>query len=63
MNDDTMRDTPELKEALRRVPKDVMNERNYRITRAFYLNMRKEILPKEEWTTYDSVPNILLSCC
>lgn len=56
MNDDTLKDSPELTEALRRLPRDVAEERQYRITRALYLSMRHEILPKEEWTTYDTVP-------
>jgi len=56
MEDDTINDdSREVKEALRRLPRDVAEERNYRITRAFYLCMRKEILPKEEWTSYDMV--------
>jgi len=56
MDDDTLTDSsPDVKEAVRRLPKQVAEERQYRITRALYLSMRKEILPKEEWTTYDSV--------
>jgi len=60
MDDDTLRDTPEVKEAVRRLPKQVAEERQYRITRALYLSMRKEILPKDEWTSYDTVlPDIV----
>jgi len=61
MADDTLKDSPELTEALRRLPKDVADERQYRISRALYLSMRNEILPKEEWTTYDSVLENLLA--
>jgi len=55
MDEDTLRDTPDVKEAVRRLPKELAEARQYRITRALYLSMRKEILPKEEWTSYDSV--------
>jgi len=55
MNEDTLIETDEVKEALRRLPKQVAEERQYRITRALYLSMRHEVLPKEEWTTYDTV--------
>jgi len=55
MDDDTLRDTPDVVEAVRRLPKEVAEARQYRITRALYLSMRKEILPKEEWTSYDMV--------
>jgi len=60
MIDDTLKDSPDVVEALRRLPKHVAEERQYRISRALYLSMRKEILPKEEWTTYDSVLTIQL---
>jgi len=63
MDDDTLRETPDVKEALRRLPKDVAEERQYRVTRALYLSMRKEILPKAEWTTYDSVFDIVSRSC
>ena len=59
MNEDTLHETPEVKEALRRLPKNLAEERQYRITRAFYLSMRHEVLPKEEWTSYESVRVIL----
>jgi len=55
MEDDTLHDSPEVKEALRRLPKNLAEERQYRVTRAFYLSMRHEILPKDQWTTYDTV--------
>jgi len=61
MRDDIEDETPEVKEALRRLPRDVQEQRQYRITRALYLSMRKEILPKEEWTSYDTVCDILSS--
>jgi len=59
MHEDTLKECPEVKEALRRLPRDVADERQYRISRALYLSMRHEILPKEEWTTYDTVWHFL----
>ena len=55
MNEDTLHETPEVKEAVRRLPKHLAEERQYRITRALYLTMRHEILPEKEWTSYDTV--------
>jgi len=53
MHDDTLFETPEVKEALHRLPARIQDERQFRITRALYLSMRKEILPKEEWTKWE----------
>jgi len=53
MHDDTLHETEEVKEALHRLPKRILDERQFRITRALYLSMRKEILPKEEWTKWE----------
>lgn len=48
---DDMRDeTPDVQEALRRIPQSVVDERNYRILRAMQLSIQKDILPKEQWT-------------
>ncbi|XP_014665707.1 PREDICTED: cytochrome b-c1 complex subunit 7-like [Priapulus caudatus] len=54
MHDDCLRETDEVKEAVRRLPDHVYDERMFRISRALYLSMKKDILPKEEWTTYDN---------
>ena len=55
MHDDTLEETPEVKEALRRLPKKVLDERQFRVTRALYLSMKKEVLPKAEWTKFEEV--------
>ena len=55
MHHDTLHETEEVKEALRRLPKRLQDERQFRISRALYLSMKKEILPKEEWTKYEEV--------
>lgn len=44
---------PEMKEALRRLPPDVLQAREKRIAIAFHLSMNHEILPKEQWTKYE----------
>lgn len=44
-------DDPVTKEAASRLPKDLAAERQFRISRALYLDARQQILPKEEWMT------------
>ncbi|XP_028400528.1 cytochrome b-c1 complex subunit 7-like [Dendronephthya gigantea] len=43
-------DTPELTEAVRRLPEEEQNLRLFRIKRALDLSMKHQLLPKEEWT-------------
>ncbi|PVD32569.1 hypothetical protein C0Q70_08010 [Pomacea canaliculata] len=50
MRDDCLYETPAVQEAIRRLPADVYDARQFRISRALYLSGRKEILPKDEWT-------------
>ncbi|XP_029034991.1 cytochrome b-c1 complex subunit 7-like [Osmia bicornis bicornis] len=45
--------TPLVDEALRRLPKDVMDARNFRTMRAAQLDFLKMHLPKEKWITYE----------
>ena len=51
--DDCLYETDEVKEALRRLPIKLVDERNYRVMRALHLSMTKTILPKEQWTKYE----------
>jgi len=51
---DCLYESPEVVEAIRRLPEPVQDERNFRIIRALQLSMMKSVLPKEEWPTYDS---------
>ncbi|XP_026828654.1 cytochrome b-c1 complex subunit 7 isoform X2 [Ooceraea biroi] len=44
---------PDVTEALRRVPRQVIDERNFRIVRAMQLDAQKKILPKEQWTKFE----------
>lgn len=51
---DVLYESPEVTEAIRRLPEYLKDERNYRTVRALQLSMMKNILPKEEWTSYDT---------
>lgn len=44
---------PDVQEALRRLPKHLIDERNFRIIRAVQLDITKKVLPKEEWVRYE----------
>jgi ubiquinol-cytochrome c reductase subunit 7 len=48
-------DIPDVKEALRRLPAHLVDERNFRIMRAMQLSIQKTILPKEEWVKFEEV--------
>ncbi|KAH8246826.1 hypothetical protein KR032_000852 [Drosophila birchii] len=51
--DDCLYENEDVQEAVRRLPQDLYDERNYRIMRALHLSMTKTILPKDEWTKYE----------
>lgn len=53
LRDDCLHETEDVKEALRRLPEHVVDERNFRMVRAMQLSLQKVILPKEEWTKYE----------
>lgn len=48
--DDVLDEDDNVKEALRRLPQRLIDDRNYRILRAVQLSLKKDILPKEQWT-------------
>lgn len=54
-------DIPDVKEALRRLPAHLVDERNFRIMRAMQLSIQKTILPKEEWVKFEEVSTTSLS--
>uniref|UniRef100_A0A4W2EH53 Cytochrome b-c1 complex subunit 7 n=1 Tax=Bos indicus x Bos taurus TaxID=30522 RepID=A0A4W2EH53_BOBOX len=54
MPDDTMYENDDVKEAIRRLPENLYNDRGFRIKRALDLSMRQQILPKEQWTKYEN---------
>nr|XP_057902828.1 cytochrome b-c1 complex subunit 7 [Doryrhamphus excisus] len=53
MRDDTIYEDGDVKEALRRLPENVYNDRMFRIKRALDLSMKQQILPKDQWTKYE----------
>ncbi|KYQ47783.1 Cytochrome b-c1 complex subunit 7, partial [Trachymyrmex zeteki] len=40
-------------EALRRLPQEIIDQRNFRLVRAQQLSACHRILPKEQWTKYE----------
>lgn len=48
--DDLLDETNDVKEALKRVPQNIIDQRNFRLLRATQLSLQKDILPKEQWT-------------
>ncbi|XP_067281464.1 cytochrome b-c1 complex subunit 7 [Pseudorasbora parva] len=53
MRDDTIYEDSNVKEAVRRLPEPVYNDRMFRIKRALDLTMKQQILPKDQWTKYE----------
>ncbi|XP_013888656.1 cytochrome b-c1 complex subunit 7 [Austrofundulus limnaeus] len=53
MKYDVYHEDEDVKEAVRRLPENVYNDRVFRIKRALHLSMKHRILPKEEWTKYE----------
>ncbi|KAJ8335104.1 hypothetical protein SKAU_G00407430 [Synaphobranchus kaupii] len=53
MRDDTIYEDSDVKEALRRLPESVYNDRMFRVKRALDLTMKQQILPKNQWTKYE----------
>ena len=54
-HDDCLYEDEEVKEAVRRLPERLQDDRTFRITRAMQLSLTHQLLPKEQWTTYDEV--------
>lgn len=53
MRDDTIDEDSDVKEAVRRLPEPVYNDRVFRLKRAIDLSMKQQILPKDQWTKYE----------
>ncbi|XP_012540898.1 cytochrome b-c1 complex subunit 7 [Monomorium pharaonis] len=53
VNDLFNEDLPDVKEAVRRLPPEIRDQRNFRIIRAMQLSACHRILPKEQWTKYE----------
>ena len=48
-------ETPVVTEAIRRMPAEMQDARLSRQTRATIIDAQRQILPKEEWMTYEEV--------
>lgn len=53
MHNDCLYETPDVVEALKRLPTKLLDERCFRQYRALHLSTCHRILPKEEWTKYE----------
>ncbi|KAM9386330.1 cytochrome b-c1 complex subunit 7 [Pholidichthys leucotaenia] len=53
MYEDTIMENEDVKEAIRRLPDYVYNDRMFRLKRALDLTMKHRILPKDQWTRYE----------
>ncbi|ELV11864.1 Cytochrome b-c1 complex subunit 7 [Tupaia chinensis] len=51
--DATMYENEDVKEAMRRLPENLYNDRMFHMKRALDLTMRQQISPKEQWTKYE----------
>jgi len=56
-HDAVRKNDPIVKEAVKRLPKDLAAERQFRISRALHLSYRNTVLPRSEWMKLeDDVP-------
>ena len=62
MIDDCIYEDKHVKEAIKRLPKQIREERDFRISRALLLSNNKEMLPKDEWTKWEDVSLLLYQC-
>ncbi|XP_032875956.1 cytochrome b-c1 complex subunit 7 isoform X1 [Amblyraja radiata] len=53
LRDDTLYEDDDVKEAVRRLPENLYNDRNFRIKRALDLSVKQIILPKDMWLKYE----------
>lgn len=51
--EDLYDNTPDVDEAIRRLPADVFDARNKRITLAVYASLNKTYLPESQWTKFE----------
>ncbi|XP_026468751.1 cytochrome b-c1 complex subunit 7-like [Ctenocephalides felis] len=51
--DDVRHEDADVTEALRRLPQNIVDERNFRLVRAMQLSMNKITLPKDQWIKWE----------
>ncbi|XP_032817556.1 cytochrome b-c1 complex subunit 7 [Petromyzon marinus] len=54
MYEDTLHENDIIKEAIRRLPENLYNERVFRMKRALDLSLKHQILPKDQWTKIEN---------
>merc|ERR1711973_651254 len=52
-HDDVLYENDDVKEALRRLPQNLQDERAFRIQRATQCSVMKTVLPKDQWPTFE----------
>lgn len=52
-HDDILYETPDVKEAVRRLPEKIVDERNFRMIRAAQLSIQKITLDPKDWVSYE----------
>merc|ERR1712025_272872 len=52
-HDDCLYENDDVKEALRRLPAHLLDERAFRLQRAMQCSVQKTVLPKDQWPTYE----------
>lgn len=57
-HDDLLYNFPDVLEAVRRLPRPVKEERDWRLIRAVQLDIKSIILPENQWPTYEDVSNL-----
>jgi ubiquinol-cytochrome c reductase subunit 7 len=58
--DDCIYEDKYVKEAIKRLPRQIREDRDFRISRALLLSNNKEVLPKDEWTKWEDVSLLLV---
>lgn len=53
MHNDCLYEDAIVKEAIKRLPTKLYDERNFRTARAIHLSMCHRILPKDQWTKFE----------
>merc|ERR1711997_218814 len=53
LHDDVLNETEIVKEAISRLPPQMQDERSFRIQKALQCCIVKEVLPKDQWSTWE----------
>merc|ERR1712001_420519 len=53
LHDDVLHETDIVQLAISRLPPEMQDERNFRVTRALQCSVEKTVLPKDQWSTWE----------